>query len=204
MTTTPFYVNNARFRTEYFEPRRRLFERLAREGQHPQLLYIGCADSRVTPEFVTAAEPGQVFVARNIGNLVPSPYSASVSVGAFVEYGIHHLHIPHIAVCGHTGCGGVKAIAGGVAAMPAGSPLRTWLTHAGWVPDAPGDLSPATLTRLVKRNVLQQIEHLKMYPVVSEALTARRVTLHAWIYEIETGGLTEYSEAEGDFVPLGE
>ena len=198
----PLYVNNGRFRADYFNPQRDRFESLARDGQQPQLLCIACADSRVTPEYITSAAPGQIFVARNIANLIPPPDSASASVGAVVEFGVQHLRIPHIAVCAHTDCTGVRTIAAGLTKLPATSPLFTWLARAGWAPDRPGDVAPDTLSLLVRRNVLRQIEHLKMYPFVREAVAAGRLRLHAWLYNLETGELSEYSAAEGDFVPL--
>ncbi len=196
------YVNNARFRADYFNRQRERMEKLAHEGQRPQLLYVGCVDSRVTPEYITSAAPGQVLVARNIANLIPPPESAGASVGAVLEYGVNHLEIPHIAVCGHTDCGGVKAIAEGLIKLPANSPLFTWLARAGWSSDRPGDVSPVTLNQLARRNVLRQIDHLQMYSFVRQAVAAGRLTLHAWLYDVETGELVEYSAVSGEFAPL--
>ena len=140
------------------------------QGQHPTLLYIGCADSRVLPSHILDAHPGAVFTTRNIGNIVP-PYAAmqqgEMGVAAVLEYAVLHLHVADIVVCGHSNCGGMQALAHVEALEPG---LRHWLQYA---PDAEmpvpakGD-DAARLDALIESNVLLQLEHLRSYPFVAE------------------------------------
>ncbi|MCC7541253.1 MAG: carbonic anhydrase, partial [Deltaproteobacteria bacterium] len=98
------------FRTSYVAGERDFLHQLASVGQSPDALYVGCSDSRVVPELLTSSAPGALFVVRNVANLVPSLTHADASVGAALEYAIGHLHVPHVIVCGHLGCGGIGAL----------------------------------------------------------------------------------------------
>ena len=98
-----------KFRQEYANNEREFLKRLASKGQSPNALYIGCSDSRVVPELLTSSSPGEIFVLRNVANLVPVFDHPDSSVGAAIEYAVGHLQVPHIIVCGHYECGGVKA-----------------------------------------------------------------------------------------------
>src|SRR5262245_11235372 len=100
----------ARFRAEYFAGEREYLHRLAVEGQRPSALYVGCSDSRVIPELLTSSAPGELFVVRNVANQVPTLQHSDASVGAAVEYAVGYLRVRHVIVCGHYGCGGVKAV----------------------------------------------------------------------------------------------
>jgi carbonic anhydrase len=113
MPTDQLLTGHRRFK-ERFEADRERFVRLAEEGQQPEVLWIGCSDSRVIPEQITGAEPAELFVMRNIANVVPPFGTGDMAVGAVIEYAVLHLHAPHVVICGHTQCGGIKALEGHV------------------------------------------------------------------------------------------
>ncbi|MBD3236581.1 MAG: carbonic anhydrase, partial [Candidatus Eisenbacteria bacterium] len=99
---------------ERFAQEQEFYLALARDGQRPRVLWIGCSDSRVVPEQITGARAGELFVVRNVANIVPPAKSACSGAGAVIEYGVLHLQVNHIIVCGHTDCGGIRALATGI------------------------------------------------------------------------------------------
>ena len=109
MPTEKLISGHHRFRQK-FDSEHEVFQRLAEDGQNPKVLWIGCSDSRVVPELITGADPGELFDVRNIANIVPPPGSAACATGAAIEYAVVHLEVTHIVVCGHTECGGIKAL----------------------------------------------------------------------------------------------
>ncbi len=173
------------FRREYFAGEGEYLRTLARDGQNPSTLYIGCSDSRVVPELLTSSRPGELFVVRNIANVVPPLDHADASVGAAIDYAVAALKVPHIVVCGHDGCGGVKAAADGRDAFKHLPSLHEWL----------GVVSPG-----VEENVLSSIDNLITYPVVAEALKAGTLQLHGWVYDINEGRLRVFDVASEEFV----
>lgn len=196
-----------RFHDVVFMARQDFFIRLA-EGQSPQALFITCSDSRVVPDLICQADPGDLFVVRNAGNIVP-PYVPgwSCGVAATVEYGIKVLKIPHLVVLGHTGCGAMNALLDttATAEMPS---VRQWLGHAQAsahiVRCCYQHLPPEKQRRVVvQENVLVQLEHLRTHPVVATALAAGQLTLHAWVYKLETGEVFAYDSRSGQYEPLG-
>ncbi|MCH6257417.1 hypothetical protein MLD52_12730 [Puniceicoccaceae bacterium K14] len=166
-------------------------EELLKKGQSPEVLWIGCSDSRVMPETIVNSKPGDLFVVRNVGNMVHSYESGTNSVGAAIEFAVGSLGISHIIVCGHEDCGAMKAIqAGGVDANKTPS-------LANWIRTTIKDLGPtftvaSDLTELTKRNILLQIERLKHYPLISEALAENKISLHGWYINIKNGYLEGY------------
>jgi carbonic anhydrase len=197
-----------RFRSDYFEHERELFESLARGAQHPSAMYIGCCDSRVVPDLIVRAEPGDLFVLRNIANIVPRFEPGQTmyrSVGAAIEYAVHVLRVPHIVVCGHTQCGGLQAILDGTDRLAAETP-----TLAGWLGDAAavlgrirGELSPDAVARqLVFENVVVQLENLLTYPVVTRALEANVLEIHGWVYDLADGSLRVFHPDANEFRPV--
>ena len=109
MPTEKLLSGHRRFR-EKFESEHDVFERLAEEGQDPKVLWVGCCDSRVIPELITGADPGELFDVRNIANIVPPAPTIACATGAAIEYAVLHLGVSHIVICGHTECGGIKAL----------------------------------------------------------------------------------------------
>lgn len=173
------------FRREYFTGEGEYLRTLARDGQNPSTLYVGCSDSRVVPELLTSSRPGELFVVRNIANVVPPLDHADASVGAAIDYAVAALKVPHIVVCGHDGCGGVKAAADGRDAYKHLPSLHEWL----------GVVAPG-----VEENVLASIDSLITYPVVAEALKAGQLQLHGWVYDINEGRLRVFDVASEEFV----
>lgn len=194
-----------KFLAEYASGEREFLERLAGEGQSPGALYIGCSDSRVVPELLTASSPGELFVLRNVANLVPVFSDPDSSVGAAVEYAVGHLHVPHIIVCGHYGCGGVKAALDGLDKERGLPSLFEWL---GEVRAAAENVDPALgpearWRRAVEESVVFQLGNLPTYPAVASALAAGKLRLHGWVYDLHTGGLSVYDVERHAFVPSG-
>ncbi|MDP2308529.1 MAG: carbonic anhydrase [Pseudomonadota bacterium] len=196
-------VGHATFRREFVAHSRVFMDQLASEHQSPDTLYIGCADSRVIPELLTTSAPGELFVVRNVANLVPPAERAHSSVGAALEYAVQALHVAHIVVCGHYGCGGVKAMIDGVSdSMPE---LRSWLAEAGVANSAARQHASDAGEQwrdAVEENVLDQLANLPTYPCVRERLAAGALTLHGWVYDLK-GGLHVYDHDAGLFRESG-
>lgn len=198
-----------RFHETVTEEVRPMFARLVKEGQSPRALFITCADSRIVPNQITTTDPGDLFLLRNIGNLVP-PYSvvsavqAGSSVAAAVEYALEHLRIPNIIVCGHSDCGAMNAVRN-FKKLPEGSHLRAWLSYAeqalsrlleGKVLDD----TLSTQNQLAQLNVLQQIAHLREYPIVQQKLQEGKVDLYAMFLDILNAEVQIYHPGRNRFV----
>lgn len=176
-----------------------LLAALAREGQHPRALFITCADSRITPHLFTQSGPGDLFVLRNIGNIVPPPDTAqSHSVAAAIEYAVHHLRVPHIIVCGHTDCGAMKALLHGLPAEPAMPHLRAWLEWAAPVRAAVAGAADPT-TAAAEYNVRRALEHLRGYPGVAERLATGALQLHGWMFHLATAEMFAFDPIKQQF-----
>lgn len=197
-----------RFRRDVFPRRQEQFESLA-SVQQPKALFLTCADSRVLPSLITQTGPGELFVERNPGNIAPIYSGEAVGVSASIEYAISALKTPHVIICGHSDCGAVKGILNpeAVADMPA---VARWLRYGDEARRRLGPLATddndekERLARLTELNVLVQMEHLATHPAVQQARAAGRLTIHGWVYEIETGEVGAYDPARGSFVPLTE
>ena len=194
------------FQGEIFRARHELFERLT-SGQNPQALFITCSDSRVTPDLITQSEPGDLFVLRNAGNLIP-PHGAAPDSGeaATIEYAVKSLKIQDIIVYGHTLCGAMQALLHPevLAEMPR---MRQWLGHAEATRDII-DSNYATVPdanrwkATVEENVLVQLENLRTHPCVAAGLARNTIKLHGWVYKLETGEVFAYDPHLGQFLPL--
>ena len=191
---------------------RATFARLA-NGQRPDCLFIGCADSRVVPNLLVSMDPGDLFVMRNVGNMVAPAAEEGQSVGdqseaAAVEFSLLHLPVTDVVVCGHSSCGAMKALLAGTVDSRAPN-LGDWLDlgrgalqrleHAGKVGEG---LDPAD--RLSQLNVLQQLEHLRTYPLVKERLAAGTLRLHGWWFDIGNAQVHAYRPGHDKFVPIDE
>jgi carbonic anhydrase len=195
---TRLLQGHRKFRADYFEHERELFESLAKGGQHPSAMFITCCDSRVVPNLIVDAGPGDIFVLRNIANIVPRYEKDQLhnrSVGAALDYAVHVLKIPHIVICGHTQCGGLQAILDGTDKL-----VDTMPTLADWLRDADavlgrirGEVAPEALARqLVFENVVVQLGNLVTYPAVEQALEADELEIHGWVYDLADGSLRVY------------
>jgi carbonic anhydrase len=193
------------FQSSVFSSQRELFERLA-HGQTPDALFITCSDSRINPNLITQTEPGELFILRNAGNIIPPHGAANGGEGATIEYAVAALGVKDIIVCGHSHCGAMSGLLNpaGLDELPQ---VRSWLSHAEStrriVKENYGHLSgQALLTTTVEENVLVQLENLRTHPTVAAALSGGRLNLHGWVYKIETGEVFAYDPREGQFEPL--
>jgi carbonic anhydrase len=192
-----------RFRA-YFEENRELLELLANEGQAPQALFIGCSDSRAAPEWITQCDPGDLFVTRNVGNIVPPYGSGQTSIGAVVEFAVLQLAVRHIILCGHTDCGGIQALDQAVNRsrevhiarwIEYARPARTQVEASG-LPEADWHLAT------VRANVLLQLENLRSYDPVRTGERSGMLALHGWVYHLETGFIEAYDSETHSWNPV--
>jgi len=203
MPTDKLLIGHCRFK-ERFEDDWELFVRLAEEGQEPKVLWIGCSDSRVVPEQITGTEPGELFVMRNLANVVPPFGTGDTAVGAVIEYAILHLHVPYVVICGHTQCGGIKALESPIdlAREPHMARWVEWARPAHTQVEASGIPEEARYLETIKANVLLQRENLRTYDCVREAIGAGQLTLHGWLYDLHSGDLLAYDDESGQWGAL--
>jgi carbonic anhydrase len=188
------------FHSDYFPLHQQRFQDLVTEGQHPKTLFIGCSDSRLVPYLLTGAGPGELFIVRNVGALVP-PYDQSHGLHgtmAAVEYAVLILHVERIIVCGHSHCGAIRAAYEGVPGEARA--LQAWLKLAQEAL-LPVQSSPEALLRTEQRSVVLQLERLMDYPMVRREVEAGRLTLHGWHYVIEDGEIHVFDAQRGNFLP---
>ncbi len=195
------------FQNNIFRSQRELFQRLSK-GQSPETLFITCSDSRINPNLLTQTEPGDLFILRNAGNLVP-PYGAVFGgEAATIEYAVAALDVKDIIVCGHSLCGAMSGLLApeSLEELPS---MADWLRHA----EATRRIIKQNyshlegqhlLTAAVEENVLVQLENLRTHPAVAAALSQNHLTLHGWVYEIETGQVFAFDPQADQFLPLTE
>lgn len=195
------------FRNEDFRPLQGLFEELAK-GQNPETLFITCSDSRIDPNLLTRSKPGDLFILRNAGNIVPAHGAPQSGEAATVEFAVAALRVKDIIICGHTHCGAMKGLLepGMTSSLPA---VSSWLSHAETarriVKDNYGHLNgERLLTATVEENVLVQLENLKTLPAVASRLVRGDLHLHGWVYKIESGEVFAFDSASGQFVAVAE
>lgn len=188
---------------------REKFSRLAL-GQSPDTLFIACSDSRVVPNLFASTDPGDLFVIRNVGNLIPvckkdGHSSGDVSEGAAIEFALMNLNVSDVIVCGHSECGAMHAILEGRDKLAAPN-LRSWLRHGEPSLEklslVSSRLSP--INRLSQLNVLQQIEHLQTYPIVRERLNQGKIKLHGWWFELSTANVYAHEGGSNEFFLIGD
>ncbi|WP_394825633.1 carbonic anhydrase [Pendulispora albinea] len=195
------------FQRSIFRPQRELFEKLA-SGQSPDTLFITCSDSRINPNLITQTAPGELFIIRNAGNIIP-PHSPHVGgEAATIEYAVAVLKVKDIIICGHTHCGAMKAVVDpkGLEELPR---VAAWLAHT----EATRQIirehyqhleGHARITATVQENVLVQLEHLRTHPLVASRLAGGTLRLHGWVYKIETGEVFAFDPEQRQFVPVTE
>ncbi len=195
------------FQSHIFGPQQDLFLRLA-DGQSPDALFITCSDSRINPNLITQTEPGELFILRNAGNLVPPHGASNGGEGPTIEFAVAGLGVRDIIVCGHSHCGAMAALLEPKKTenLPC---LRAWLSHAEAtrriLADKYADRSGAALlTTAIEENVLMQLRNLRTHPTVAAALARDEIKLHGWVYKIETGQVFAYDPQDGQFLPLAE
>jgi carbonic anhydrase len=202
-----FAAGVVRFQTEVFPEKQELFESLAK-GQSPEALFIACSDSRVEPTLITQTEPGELFICRNAGNIVPPHTQQTGGMTASIEFAVAALKVPHIVVCGHTECGAMKG-AMNLAGLDSLPHVREWLGYSRAAVEVTNhlgaDLNDADkMMMLLEQNVVLQLNHLRTHPSVAVQLARGEVQLHGWVYDIRTGNVSAYDEKSGKFLPVHE
>jgi len=198
-----------KFHREEFGRYRELFARLSREGQNPHTLFITCSDSRVLAELVTQSQPGDLFVVKNAGNIVPpaAATGGTNSTAAAIEYAVHILGVGDIVVCGHTQCGAMTALLNGLPDAAVMPHTAAWLEVAAPVREivrrnyAHLDATDR-ITAAAEENVLLALENLRGYPAVAERLNGGKLRLHGWCFKIDTAEMFAYEPGVGQFQPL--
>lgn len=194
-----------RFLKDVFPKRRSQFHLLA-ESQAPEWLFITCSDSRVVPDLVLGTGPGDLFITRNAGNVVPVCTADVDGVTATIEYAIEVLHVKHAILCGHSDCGAIKA-ALDRSSLDSLPHARRWLSHVEGAftcrqPLNPADGENAELASLIRGNVIAQLHNLHAHPSVARAVAAGALEVHGWYYDILTGRIERYDERARRFAPL--
>ena len=199
------------FQNNTFKKHASLFAELATQ-QSPEVLFITCADSRIDPNLVTQTKPGDLFICRNAGNIVPPHTRNAGGVTASIEYAVEVLGVQDIVVCGHTDCGAMKGAMNldAVAHLPH---VHDWLDHARAAVDTVNyrasnqdqeSDADSALLNVIRENVLLQLQHLRTHPAVAARVNCGEIELHGWVYDIETGAVTCLDETSHQFVPLQE
>ncbi len=194
-----------RFLADIFPARKSHFHLLA-ESQAPAWLFITCADSRVVPDLILGTDPGDLFIARSIGNVVPVTGHDVDGVTATIEYSVEVLNVRHAIVCGHSDCGAMKAALDRTKLVNLPK-ARRWLDHVEAAfqhrqPLNPADGDSAELASLIRGNVVAQLQNLRAQPPVARAIAENRLTVHGWYYDILSGRIEEYDEKQKSFMTL--
>lgn len=186
---TTLLEGNKRFVSEQFEKEREFYSSLLKD-QRPTVLWIGCSDSRVAVNTITQTKPGEVFVHRNVGNIVATN---DWNLSAVLEFTINHLHIPDVVICGHYGCGGIQALD---EENTIDKYIPIWLINAYRAKERVDDKLKALhieipveqrMKLIVEENVRLQLEHLQEYPFVRAAMNEKKLNLHGWVYDMANG-----------------
>ncbi len=187
------------------------FSHLA-NGQSPDALLIACSDSRVAPNVFASTNPGDVFVIRNVGNIIPEHHPSLVHSGcaeaAAIEFSLNNLPIKDIIVCGHSDCNAMRAVLSGLENIEIPS-LKGWLSHCGCCANKLKTISATdkqldSHNQLSQMNVLQQIAHLKTYPIVQERIAKGQLNIHGWYFDIAKGDVYSYEEEFDRFLMIDE
>jgi carbonic anhydrase len=188
---TGLLEGNKKFVTEIFDKEKEFYFKLAEE-QRPTVLWIGCSDSRVPVNMITQTRPGEIFVHRNVGNVVATN---DWNLSAVLEFSINHLDIPDIVICGHYGCGGIQALEEDAVDDKY---IPIWLINAHKAKERVDDkiaalhidLAPEKRMQLiVEENVRLQLEHLQEYPFIRRAMKEKKLNIHGWVYDMLSGAI---------------
>ncbi|MBB3101766.1 carbonic anhydrase [Azomonas macrocytogenes] len=195
-----------RFRQDVFPGQEELFKKLAK-AQSPRAMFITCADSRIVPELITQSSPGDLFVTRNVGNVVPPYGQMNGGVSTAIEYAVLALGVKHIIICGHSDCGAMKAVLHpeSLDGMPT---VKAWLRHAEVAKTVVAQHDyhecghESQLGFLTEENVVAQLDHLRTHPSVASRISSGQLFIHGWVYSIETSEIKAYDAERGRFLPL--
>jgi carbonic anhydrase len=194
-----------KFHDQVFPQKKAQFHLLA-ESQAPRWLFITCSDSRIVPDLILGTEPGDLFITRNAGNVIPITTGDVDGVTATIEYAVEVLKVKHAIVCGHSDCGALKAAIDrkDLESLPKAS---RWLKHVEGAfthqqPLNPADGEHAELASIIRGNVIAQLQNLRAQPSVAKALAHGKIEVHGWYYDILTGTIEQYDEQQHKFLPL--
>jgi carbonic anhydrase len=196
-----------KFQTEIYPEHAETYRKAVIEPQRPAALIVTCADSRIDPELITQSGPGEIFVTRNIGNLVPAYGEMLGGVSAVMEYAVSALKVRHIAICGHSDCGAMKALLD-PESMGSLAAVKNWMRNAEAALSVADSLSSKDekpserLKRLTEENVLLQVQHLRTHPSVAGAVAREELTLSGWVYDIGAGQVRISENGERAFHPV--
>lgn len=197
----------SRFQNEAYPKHRDLFEKLS-TGQSPEVLFITCADSRIDSSLITQTAPGDLFVIRNAGNIVPPHGAMAGGTVASIEFAVGALGTTDIVVCGHSDCGAMKGALApeGLGDFPH---VCDWLQHSDAAVRVMKDNHPELegedrLNKMIEQNVVAQLNNIRTHPFVAAGLAAKKVRLHGWVYNIGTGVINVLDHQTGEFEPLSD
>ncbi|MBP5943679.1 MULTISPECIES: carbonic anhydrase [Pseudomonas] len=193
------------FHHEVFPQQEELFKKLA-TAQAPKAMFITCADSRIVPELITHSSPGDLFVTRNVGNVVPPYGQMNGGVSTAIEYAVLALGVQHIIICGHSDCGAMRAVLNpdSLEKMPT---VKAWLRHAEVAKTMVHENcncadEKESMPILTEENVIAQLQHLRTHPSVASRMANGQLFIHGWVYNIETSEIKAYDADQGRFLPL--
>lgn len=195
------------FKNHIFSSKKALFKKLA-GGQSPMALFLTCSDSRINPNLVTQTEPGEIFVVRNAGNIIP-PSPIHGGEIATIEFAVKALGIQDIIVCGHSDCGAIKGLLDPCSVETTMPGVARWLQHASRTADIINKEyshleGHARLLATIEENVIVQIENLRTHDFIEEKISNGELNLHGWVYKFETGQMFSFEAETGQFQPMQE
>lgn len=189
-----------KFQTEVYPQHKQDYVEAANNPQQPHTLVITCSDSRIDPELITQSGPGEIFVTRNVGNMVP-PYGEMLGgVSSVIEYAVSALKVQHVVICGHSDCGAMKALLNphSLDKLPT---VRRWLHNGEAALSVANEIDPSTdmLSKLTEQNVLMQVRHATTHPSVAGAMARGELSVGGWVYDIAKGDVRIYNDKTGKF-----
>ena len=186
--------------TNKFKETKKLYNYLVENGQHPKVLWVGCSDSRVIPEFTVNADAGDLFVIRNIANIIPPKDADETCTSSVLEYAVLHLNVEHIVICGHTGCGGINALIDGTLED---SKIHDWLKYANPAKETAKSSGRDSLElETIKENIFLQAKNLMTFDYIEEKHIKNEIKIHKWLYNMHSGKISFYNDFDNDWLPL--
>lgn len=186
--------------TDKFKENKKLYHDLVENGQHPKVLWVGCSDSRVVPEFIVNADAGDLFVIRNIANIIPPENANETCTSSVLEYAVLHLKVEHIVICGHTGCGGINALIDGT---PEDTKIHDWLKHACSAKETAKSSGTESLElETIKENIFLQATNLMTFDYIVKKYKKDEIKIHKWLYDMNTGTISFFDDLDNDWFPL--
>lgn len=199
MTLAKMSKGNAIF-TDKFKENKKLYLDLVENGQHPKVLWIGCSDSRVVPEFTVNANAGDLFVIRNIANIIPPADANDNCTSSVLEYAVQHLNVEHIVICGHTGCGGINALIDGT---PTDSKIHDWLKHACPAKETAKNSGIDSMElETIKENILLQAKNLLTFDYIEKRHKMDEIKIHKWLYSMNSGKISFFNDNNNNWHPI--